>query len=262
MGQRHMEVQAYEDTWHEYEINGETFVTYYEEDIPEDAERGEVYPNKWFSRLSAPGFTDCTSWEGPYYTEEGAMYGLYLVHGDSEETYFDFLEEGKQIEIGSLEIKGLRNELYGRAVGQEMAHLATLGDIDRTENGTKIAYDPNSDPDLAEAYVFELAKGRYLTELRQRVLNGERDSDLFLVVSVSRLFSDGSRSSTTVNLPWEWTPEERSQRAKEIVRLKLEENRRDQPRLDLELPTYQLIVTGESDNFDEWSDAEKEQDLE
>lgn len=36
----------------------------------------------WYSRLSAPGYLDCTEWQGPYATEDEALEGLYETYGD------------------------------------------------------------------------------------------------------------------------------------------------------------------------------------
>jgi hypothetical protein len=36
----------------------------------------------WYSRLSAPGYLDCTDWSGPYETESEALEALYEMFGD------------------------------------------------------------------------------------------------------------------------------------------------------------------------------------
>ena len=36
----------------------------------------EPMPNAWIARLSAPGYMDCTEWDGPYTSEEAALKGL------------------------------------------------------------------------------------------------------------------------------------------------------------------------------------------
>ena len=36
----------------------------------------------WYSRLSAPGYLDCTDWQGPYENEDEALEGLFEVFGD------------------------------------------------------------------------------------------------------------------------------------------------------------------------------------
>ncbi len=42
----------------------------------EEAEPG------YYARLSAPGYMDCTDWQGPYADEEAALTGLYETFGD------------------------------------------------------------------------------------------------------------------------------------------------------------------------------------
>lgn len=39
----------------------------------------------WFARLSAPGYMDCTEWQGPYEDESSAYAGLAESYGDDEE---------------------------------------------------------------------------------------------------------------------------------------------------------------------------------
>lgn len=36
----------------------------------------------WYSRLSAPGYMDCTEWDGPHETQYLAMEALYNMHGE------------------------------------------------------------------------------------------------------------------------------------------------------------------------------------
>jgi hypothetical protein len=36
----------------------------------------------WYSRLSAPGYLDCTEWDGPHDTQYLAMESLYNMHGE------------------------------------------------------------------------------------------------------------------------------------------------------------------------------------
>lgn len=38
----------------------------------------------WFSRLSAPGYMDCTEWSGPYDTEQAAREALDEMCGDDD----------------------------------------------------------------------------------------------------------------------------------------------------------------------------------
>lgn len=57
-----------------------------DEDESEDSTRWELVSDmpkpEWYSRLSAPGYMDCTEWQGPYDTEEEALEGLYEVFGE------------------------------------------------------------------------------------------------------------------------------------------------------------------------------------
>lgn len=39
----------------------------------------------WFARLSAPGYMDCTEWQGPYETEAEALADLADTYGDDDE---------------------------------------------------------------------------------------------------------------------------------------------------------------------------------
>ena len=39
----------------------------------------------WFARLSAPGYLDCTEWQGPYETREEAIADLVSTYGDEDE---------------------------------------------------------------------------------------------------------------------------------------------------------------------------------
>jgi hypothetical protein len=36
----------------------------------------------WYSRLSAPGYLDCTDWLGPFETEDEAFEALYDMYGE------------------------------------------------------------------------------------------------------------------------------------------------------------------------------------
>ena len=36
----------------------------------------------WYSRLSAPGYLDCTDWQGPYSCEDEALEALYETYGE------------------------------------------------------------------------------------------------------------------------------------------------------------------------------------
>lgn len=156
-----------------------------------EAEITADYPNSWFARFSAPGFLDCTEWKGPYRTEEGALWELYGEDDDEEETFFNFIGEGHKIIGGSLELRGSRNELYGRVVGENifdrprLIHIATLGDVDYNEStDEQIDYDPNDDPDIGEAYRFELVDDEELKELEERVRNASIDTSAFKIVTM------------------------------------------------------------------------------
>jgi hypothetical protein len=48
---------------------------------PTDPRHVESGPG-YFSRLSAPGYMDCTGWNGPYETEEEAVAELLSVYAD------------------------------------------------------------------------------------------------------------------------------------------------------------------------------------
>lgn len=48
---------------------------------PDDDEK-PIDARGWYSRLSAPGFLDCTEWDGPHATQYLAMEALYNMHGE------------------------------------------------------------------------------------------------------------------------------------------------------------------------------------
>jgi hypothetical protein len=89
-----------------FHLIGENAVPAYiaEHAIEEDSSGGffmpgdlvvETYENKWFARLSAPGYLDCTEWSGPYETlEEAKQYieETYDVDPDTGEQH-PFIED-------------------------------------------------------------------------------------------------------------------------------------------------------------------------
>ena len=166
----------------EYEWSGETYFVPADIEgiLPSDIKIVERYRDKWFARLSAPGYLDATDWGVPHDTEEAALWDLYEVYGGSEEPFFQFLGEGKLILAGTLHLKGVRNELYGQVAGEEVwdkpwdVWLATLGDIDfDEETGRFVEFDPNDDPDIPEAYEFELVSAEKAQRLTERFLQAQ-----------------------------------------------------------------------------------------
>ena len=80
-------------TFHQLDTRNEGIVSYPAEyfsaqnvadDHKMDVEDVETVAG-WFARLSAPGYMDCTEWQGPYETEEEALAGLAETFGDDEE---------------------------------------------------------------------------------------------------------------------------------------------------------------------------------
>lgn len=49
-------------------------------------EEVEVHEDKFCARLSAPGYTDCTDWSGPFDTEDAAHEYLNDTYGTDEES--------------------------------------------------------------------------------------------------------------------------------------------------------------------------------
>lgn len=45
-------------------------------------EEGEAAQAGWYSRLSAPGYLDCTEWNGPHANEHDALVALWEEHDD------------------------------------------------------------------------------------------------------------------------------------------------------------------------------------
>jgi len=176
----------------EFEWQGETNVVPADVEgiLPDDIQIIERYQDKWFARLSAPGYMDATDWNGPHDTEEEALWDLYEMYGGSDEPFFEFIGEGKMILEGTLHLTGMRNELYGRVAGEPLqgkdwdVHLATMGDVDYDEEtGETFDYDPNDDPNLPEAYEFELVDEAKYQELLQRYLQAQGKSVLEVEVA-------------------------------------------------------------------------------
>lgn len=69
------------------------YAYYFTADEAIEATSDEAYPDGylddedkagragWYSRLSAPGYLDCTDWFGPYETEDEAWTALYEAYG-------------------------------------------------------------------------------------------------------------------------------------------------------------------------------------
>lgn len=242
MSEEHMTPQAIRDDFIEYEIDGETFIV--PEDVRdliiEDATVTAEFQNRWFTRLSAAGFLDATEWSGPYRTEEGALWELYNLHGDDEEqTFLNFIGEGHKFVLGSLELRGHRNELYGKVVGEttfdqpRVQHIATLGDIDYNEStDEQIDYDPNEDHEIGEVYNFELVDGDELVELVQRVRNAVHDSEYLQVVVMYAGWARGGMDNPNIweyfylNVPAEISDEEAEESALASLREHLSIERR------------------------------------
>ena len=70
-----MQPQVTQQDFIEYEWRGDTYFvpTDVEGALPDDVEIVERHTDKWFARLSAPGYLDCTDWDGPFDTEKEAM---------------------------------------------------------------------------------------------------------------------------------------------------------------------------------------------
>ena len=135
--------------------------------LPDDAKVLERYQGKWFARLSAPGYLDATDWYGPQDGEDTALYDLWFIHGN-DDTFYEFVEEQKKILVCSLRITGIRNELYGATVeDRQEVHIATMGDILPDD------YDPNEDPDLEEAFDFEIVNAIQALALQDRFKKAE-----------------------------------------------------------------------------------------
>ncbi len=139
--------------------------------LPSDAKILARYEDKWFARLSAPGYMDATDWTGPQPTEGAALYDLWMVHGNSDETFTEFIDGKKHIVAGSLTLRGIRDELYGwnvEKIGEDI-HLATLGDI-------RPGYDPNDNAvTLQEAYDFVACGAIETARLKKRFEEAEKE---------------------------------------------------------------------------------------
>jgi len=66
-------------------LNEETDPLHCLTDLGQAKEAG-IYEVKegWFARLSAPGYLDCTDWDGPFKTEQEAKEYLIDIYGDDD----------------------------------------------------------------------------------------------------------------------------------------------------------------------------------
>lgn len=80
-----MKPQVVRETFYRYEDEkGETQLVQEEWFNPDDGateEDVEKIEDKWFCRLSAPGYMDCTDWDGPYDNQREAFNALEENHG-------------------------------------------------------------------------------------------------------------------------------------------------------------------------------------
>jgi hypothetical protein len=53
----------------------------------------ERFEGKWFCRLSAPGYMDCTDWDGPYETEQEAREAIESTYDVDPDTGDELGEE-------------------------------------------------------------------------------------------------------------------------------------------------------------------------
>lgn len=60
----------------------------------EDREDGCTIEGKWWCRLSAPGYMDCTDWDGPFDTEQAARNAIVEAFDVDPDTGADEFEEG------------------------------------------------------------------------------------------------------------------------------------------------------------------------
>jgi hypothetical protein len=72
------------------------------DDVSEDMETLETFKGKWFYRLSADGFLDCTEWFGPFPTERAAKLSLEanenVCHSCGESMPDDYSTECQECE--------------------------------------------------------------------------------------------------------------------------------------------------------------------
>lgn len=52
-----------------------------------------IHADKWFSRLSAPGYLDCTDWIGPFDDEREALEALFQLYSGIDEELSDWENE-------------------------------------------------------------------------------------------------------------------------------------------------------------------------
>lgn len=82
-----MDIEVFEWWEREQRSHMQPHVEYFDEDeieMGEDAGGGPLSPCPagWYARLSAPGYMDCTEWDGPHETQYLAMEALYNMHGE------------------------------------------------------------------------------------------------------------------------------------------------------------------------------------
>lgn len=83
-----MKPEVSKGIWYVYEshLEGGTVVVpshmFYKEELLQDAEEEDIETQEgWAVRLSAPGFLDCTEWQGVFSTEEEALQSILETFG-------------------------------------------------------------------------------------------------------------------------------------------------------------------------------------
>lgn len=62
----------------------------------------ETFTDGWFCRLSAPGYLDCTEWEGPFASEDEARLMVQDTWGVDPDTGEDLPDDGSDAEAEGL----------------------------------------------------------------------------------------------------------------------------------------------------------------